>query len=300
MTKEEISNRFKKLQKHICQELESLDRKMKFSSDIWQRPEGGGGDTRTIQNTEIIEKGGVNFSQVWGTTPQKILDALDLKKSTFFATGVSIVLHAKNPHMPIIHMNVRYFEMSNGTWWFGGGIDLTPIYVIPQQAKRFHQLLKETSDKFSTSFYPKFKDWADDYFFIKHRNETRGIGGIFFDRLNEESSDISKQDIFSYCISLGKLFPEIYIELSEANSSLPYGQEELNWQLIRRSRYVEYNLVYDKGTKFGLDTKGRTESILMSLPPMAKWEYNYEPKTKLELNTLLFLKKGINWLEIDN
>ena len=246
----------------------------------------------------LFEKGGVNFSQVHGNTPQKILNALQLEESEFFASGVSIVLHPESPMVPIIHMNVRYFEMSSGHWWFGGGIDLTPHYVDHEDAKFFHNQLKTACDQYDLSYYPKFKNWADDYFFIKHRKETRGIGGIFFDQLNDTTySNKSKSELFEFVKSIGTSFVPTYEHLAVSNRTKSYDQKEKDWQLLRRGRYVEFNLVWDRGTKFGLDTDGRTESILMSLPEQANWSYNHQvdPNSK-EAETQSLLKKGINWI----
>jgi coproporphyrinogen III oxidase len=198
--------------------------------------------------------------------------------------------------VPIIHMNIRYFEMEDGTHWFGGGIDLTPHYIVPEDATYFHQKLKETCDSFDPSYYPKFKEWADDYFFIRHREETRGIGGIFYDRLSA-TSDSHFQEILDFSLALGRLFPEVYTHLMHKNGQLPFGKEEKAWQNLRRGRYVEFNLVWDAGTKFGLDTNGRTESILMSMPPQAEWTYQHQPQPgSAEQFTLDHLKKGIDWL----
>lgn len=295
ISKEEIANWFKGLQDSICNALEDLDGKSTFIEDSWTRPEGGGGRSRVIKNGDIIEKGGVNFSAVSGPTPEKILQALNLPAADFFATGVSIVLHPNNPWVPIIHMNVRYFEMSNGVWWFGGGIDLTPHIVIPERAKSFHQHLKDTCDRHDHSFYPKFKQWADDYFFVKHRNETRGIGGIFFDRLSD-SEGKSKKDQWKFVQDVGETFIPAYTDAVVDLRNKAFTEAEKNWQKIRRGRYVEFNLVHDKGTKFGLDTNGRTESILMSLPPEANWEYDYQPEDVQQKETLSLLKKGIDWV----
>jgi coproporphyrinogen III oxidase len=193
-------------------------------------------------------------------------------------------------------MNIRYFEMEDGTHWFGGGIDLTPHYIVPEEAAYFHRRLKETCDAFDFSYYPKFKNWADDYFFIKHRQETRGIGGIFYDRLSA-NSDTHFQEILDFSLALGRLFPEIYTHFMKKNSLLPYGPEQKAWQGLRRGRYVEFNLVWDAGTKFGLDTNGRTESILMSMPPLAEWAYQHEPHPdSAEAFTQAHLKKEIDWL----
>jgi len=279
------------LQDHICGRLEALDEEGKFLEDAWERPGGGGGRTRIIQGKHI-EKGGVNFSAVSGDMPEKITKALNIGATEFFATGVSIVLHPKNPHVPIIHMNVRYFETTSGLWWFGGGIDLTPHYVDDALATDFHKALKTTCDKHDSDYYPEFKKWADDYFYIKHRKETRGIGGIFFDRLNEERG--KKEDLFNFVSDVGYAFPDLYANQFESNYQRSFSEQEKEWQLHRRGRYVEFNLVWDRGTRFGLDTDGNIESILMSLPAIAQWTYKYKAGEKEQL-TLDKLKKGIDW-----
>ena len=294
ITKENIADWFKGLQDDICQGLSELNGGIPFHEDNWQRPEGGGGRTRIIEGP-VIEKGGVNFSAVHGETPQKILDALKLEKADFFATGVSIVLHSVNPHVPIIHMNVRYFEMSDGTYWFGGGIDLTPHYIRDEDAIFFHETLKNACDKHDKEYYPKFKKWADDYFYIQHREETRGIGGIFFDRLNKEKD---KDTLFQFVQEIGNTFLKVYLPIADKHKDTPFTDQHKKWQKIRRGRYVEFNLVYDKGTKFGLDTGGRIESILMSLPKDASWEYNFQTLQGSDEDlTLKKLKKGINWVK---
>jgi coproporphyrinogen III oxidase len=297
MSKEEISNWFKRLQEDICRALEAADGNGKFIVDEWQRAGGGGGISRVLENGKIIEKGGVNFSAVWGKTPEPSLKTLNLtgNQSEFFATGVSIVIHPSNPMVPIIHMNVRYFELSDGTWWFGGGIDLTPHYVIEEDARYFHRKLKAVCDQHHESYYAEFKKWADDYFFIRHRDETRGIGGIFFDHLKAENH-FTKESRFEFVKSVGLSFAPIYSYFMKKNSTLPFNEGNKQWQYLRRGRYVEFNLVWDRGTKFGLETDGRTESILMSLPPQANWVYNYQPtENSEEAKTLALLKKGIDW-----
>jgi coproporphyrinogen III oxidase len=287
---------FRELQDKISTELEKLDGTGKFIQDNWTREEGGGGRSRSIAEGSLIEKGGVNFSAVHGKTPDKILKALNLSQADFYATGISLVLHPQNPWSPIIHMNLRYFEMSNGVHWFGGGIDLTPHYVRPEDAVFFHQQLKNACDKHHPRWYKDFKKWADDYFFIEHRNETRGIGGIFFDRLSGNQEKTIDQ-IFAFVREIGNTFLPVYTPLLKKTSGLAFDEKEKQWQYMRRGRYVEFNLVYDKGTKFGLDTNGRTESILMSLPPLASWKYNFQPeKGSEEMKTLDWLKKDINWL----
>ncbi len=301
LEKEEITNWFRSLQDSICSQLQKADGQGTFHEDKWDREGGGGGRTRVMTNGHIIEKGGVNFSAVEGELAENISKALGLDRSTFYATGVSIVIHPQNPMVPIIHMNVRYFETTSkdgsSNWWFGGGIDLTPHYVDENDAQYFHKQLKKVCDQHDSSYYQEFKKWADDYFYIKHRNETRGIGGIFFDRMNEKRGK-SKEELFAFVQSVGESFAPIYTHFMVKNSLIMYGEKELNWQKLRRGRYVEFNLVWDKGTKFGLDTDGRTESILMSLPPQANWEYEYKPiPNSEEAKTLPFLRKGKDWIK---
>jgi coproporphyrinogen III oxidase len=299
---DKVSDKFKEIQDSICAALEKADGKSKFQEDAWTREGGGGGRTRVLQHGDVIEKGGVNFSAVHGTLPNKISTALGLNSSEFFATGVSIVMHPNHPHIPIIHMNIRYFETKddngNSKYWFGGGIDLTPHYIQPEQASWFHQQLKSVCDQFDAAYYPKFKKWADDYFFIEHRDETRGVGGIFFDRLSD-GENRSMEELFDYVVAVGMSFAPIYTHLIEINRDKEYTAEEKDWQIVRRGRYVEFNLVYDKGTKFGLDTKGRIESILMSLPLQAGWPYDLKvKKNSPEEQTLSKLKKGIDWVSM--
>lgn len=301
--KQTITNWFKGLQDRICTGLETLDGKARFQEDLWKRQGGGGGRTRVIQDGNVLEKGGVNFSAVEGDMPAKLLKVLKVEADTsnpitFYATGVSIVLHPRSPRTPIIHMNVRYFEMSNGIWWFGGGIDLTPHYIDQQLASDFHNGLKAVCDQYDPAYYPEFKTWADNYFFIPHRNETRGVGGIFFDRLNA-TDNFTKEDRWAFVQAVGDAFVDLYSHQVAATRDLDYGKNELDWQRLRRGRYVEFNLAWDRGTKFGLETNGRAESILMSLPPQADWAYCYQPKANSpEEATLEQLKKGINWADL--
>ncbi|MES2799635.1 MAG: oxygen-dependent coproporphyrinogen oxidase [Bacteroidota bacterium] len=298
MDKNSIANSFRELQDHICVALEKVDGKALFQQDLWEREEGGGGRTRTLIDGNIIEKGGVAFSEVHGPVSNVMKKQLQLDGEVFFATGVSIVLHAASPHIPIIHMNVRYFELDNGkSYWFGGGIDLTPHYIDTSLAGDFHRALKEVCDQYNPAFYPKFKVWADDYFFNVHRNETRGVGGIFFDHLSAVEAGISKDQLLEFCIALGELFPILYKHQVDAGKELPVKESHSAWQSIRRGRYVEFNLVHDRGTKFGLLSGGRTESILMSLPPMAKWEYGQVLEDhSQESESLRLLKKDIDWV----
>lgn len=304
-SKEEITNWLKGLQKNICQQIEKEDGKGAFQFDEWEHHAGGGGISGVINNGAVIEKGGVNFSGVAGEAPPTLLQTLEVKQQsktplTFYATGVSIVLHPSNPMVPIIHMNVRYFELSNGVYWFGGGIDLTPHIIDKEQAQYFHEQLKSACDPFDTSYYDRFKKWADEYFYIPHRKETRGIGGIFFDRLNDNENK-SKRELFEFLQAVGNTFAPTYVHLMSINKSKPYDEAHKNWQYLRRGRYAEFNLAWDRGTKFGLQTSGRTESILMSMPPQANWVYNYQPKEgSFEADTLALLKKDIDWLNSTN
>ncbi|MBC8153348.1 MAG: oxygen-dependent coproporphyrinogen oxidase, partial [Bacteroidetes bacterium] len=283
ITKEAITAFFTDLQDRICAELEAADGAGRFREDHWERPGGGGGRSRILTGGHVIEKGGVGFSAVYGEATAATLGQLNLTKSDyqttpeFYATGVSIVLHPRNPMVPIIHMNVRYFEMSTGHNWFGGGIDLTPHYVVDADARWFHRQLKAVCDRHNPNWHPRFRDWADDYFYIPHRQETRGIGGIFFDYLTP-TTDLTKESIFAFVQAVGNAFAPIYTHFMRQNRDLPAGEREKQWQLLRRGRYVEFNLVWDRGTKFGLETNGRTESILMSMPPQANWEYMHEPE----------------------
>jgi coproporphyrinogen III oxidase len=301
ITKEQIAEQYQQIQNEICAGLELADGSGKFQEEIWDRDGGGGGRTRIIQNGNVLEKAGVNFSAVYGKLPDTIKKTFGVSDDDFFATGVSIVIHPDNPWIPIIHMNIRYFEMISETGkemrWFGGGIDLSPHFVIEDDARFFHRSLKHTCDKFHSDFYSKFKNWADDYFFIKHRQETRGIGGIFYDRLNPQTTGLEWADIFEFSKAVGRTFLPVYIELINRNKEKLVKEDEKLWQYQRRSRYAEFNLVYDSGTKFGLDTNGRIESILMSLPPQANWVYNFNAKPGSEQEkTLGLLKKGINWI----
>ena len=295
ISKNEIAAYFRLLQDHICGALEKADGKAKFEEDRWQREGGGGGRSRVIQDGSLFEKGGVNFSEVHGKAPDFMKEKHDDAPGTFYATGVSIVIHPLSPMIPIIHLNVRYLELGNRIW-FGGGIDLTPVYFHEEDVRFFHRQLKSVCDRFSPEFYPRFKSWADDYFYIVHRNETRGAGGIFFDHL-EPDTEFPLNRLFEFVKAVGESFVPVYLELVSRNRDAGYGEKEKQWQSIRRGRYAEFNLVYDRGTKFGLETGGRTESILMSLPPLAAWKYDYRPdENSDEARTLGYLKKAIGWI----
>lgn len=294
--KETIQSAFKSIQDDIVRQLLEVDTKAELKEDLWKRDGGGGGRTRIIQKGKIIEKGGVNFSAVHGDLPAPLCKEFKIESGQFFATGVSIVIHPHNPHVPIIHMNIRYFELSDGTYWFGGGIDLTPHYVVKEDAGFFHEALQRVCDRHHPEFYNEFKKWADQYFYIPHRQETRGVGGIFFDKL-KENEHLTKKQCFDFVCDVGNTFAPVYTTLMQKHGDVSYTEEEKQWQLLRRGRYVEFNLVYDRGTKFGLQTNGRIESILMSLPKTAGWEYDFTPEEgSKEAATLKLLRKGVNWV----
>lgn len=284
------------LQDEICHSLTQADGKASFREDPWTRAEGGGGRSRVMTDGAVFEKAGVNFSHVHGTMPEKIATRLNLPPGSFFhATGVSLVLHPHSPHVPITHMNIRYFEIPGNTWWFGGGIDLTPVYVDRDDARFFHRALKSTCDRHDPEYYTRFKKWCDEYFFLKHRNEMRGIGGIFFDHLRGETEE-EKSKLFSFWKDVGNTFAPTYCDIVSRHTGKPYTGAEKKFQLLRRSRYVEFNLLYDAGTKFGLDTGGRIESILMSMPPVAGWEYDYHALPDSKEEETLKLLQPKDWV----
>ena len=291
----EIAQVFRDLQLEIVEALSAHDGQAEFQADSWVRTEGGGGVTMTMDHGRVIEKGGVAFSKVTGEITPVMKQQMGMQGDSFLATGVSIVLHSVHPMHPTIHMNVRYFETNEGKSWFGGGIDLTPMYVNMQEAAKFHQHLKSICDTFNLTAYDRYKAWADEYFYLPHRNETRGVGGIFFDHLVPES-DTDRLKILDFCLALGKKFPSIYQEQT-MDTPVEASPEQYEWQSLRRSRYVEYNLLFDRGTKFGIISNGRTESILLSMPPMAKWKYNVVTREgSKEFETLSALKKDVDWI----
>lgn len=265
---------FQHLQDRICQALAEADGQAAFREDIWQREGGGGGRTRVLENGALFEKAGVNFSAVAGELPENFADRVGPGEGRkFFATGVSLVLHPHNPYVPTVHANFRFLERG-ATGWFGGGADLTPYYPFREDVVHFHRTLKNACDKHDDiADYTHFKRWCDEYFYIKHRNEARGVGGIFFDYLKGDL-----EAVFAFVREASESFLPAYLPIAERRRHHLYGEREREFQLIRRGRYVEFNLVYDRGTTFGLETRGRTESILMSLPPRAGWQYDYQPE----------------------
>jgi coproporphyrinogen III oxidase len=295
MRRDLVAQTYRNLQQQICSQLENADGKAVFLDDNWKN-EIGYGHTMVLQEGDAIEKAAVNFSDVGGRVTDSMRQALKITEGQdYFASGISSIIHPLNPFVPIIHMNVRYFELSSGESWFGGGIDLTPHYVDEQEAAWFHQELKAICNRFDRVYYKKFKEWADQYFYLTHRNETRGVGGIFFDH-QPAAEELAFEKLFEFTCSLAEAYPRIYIHLLNKNRDHVYSEREKNWQYLRRGRYVEFNLLYDRGTKFGLESGGRTESIFLSLPPMASWIYGFKPaEDSREARTLGLLKKGIEW-----
>ncbi|MGG9972348.1 oxygen-dependent coproporphyrinogen oxidase [Ferruginibacter sp. SUN002] len=280
------------LQNKICDGLSNEDGKAKFIEDLWERPEGGGGKTRVITNGNVFEKGGVNTSVVSGDVTDTMRKQLGIDGDKWFACGLSLVIHPKNPYVPTVHANWRYFELYDKDGniidqWFGGGSDLTPYYLFEEDVKHFHQTLKNVIDPFGSDLHKRYKKWCDEYFSNTHRNnETRGVGGVFYDHLNPTPSfDIEK--LFAFQQANGNAFLQGYLPIVNKRKNTAYGEREINWQEIRRGRYVEFNLIHDRGTIFGLKTGGRTESILMSLPPRARWAYDYTPEKGTEEDKLL-------------
>lgn len=299
--KEKFYRYIEQLQNQITAKLEDIDGKAKFREDLWDRPEGGGGRTRVIENGAVFEKGGVNISAVHGPLPPAMQQYFKVSDVDFFACGLSLVLHPKNPMVPTVHANWRYFEMYDKEGnvvdqWFGGGQDLTPYYLFDEDAVHFHQISKEACSRHNLKFYPEYKKKCDKYFWNSHREEARGIGGLFFDYL-KPTKEMSIEEWYDFVIEIGDSFLEAYVPIVERRKNLPYSTENRKWQEIRRGRYVEFNLVHDKGTLFGLRTNGRIESILMSLPPHVQWVYDHHPEPGSEEEKLLnILKKPKDWL----
>jgi coproporphyrinogen III oxidase len=278
---EAVRGYFIELQDRICKELEAADGQAKFMEDNWQREGGGGGGrTRVLTDGGVFEQGGVNFSQVTGDSLPVSATASrpELAGRSFEALGVSLVIHSHNPYIPTSHANVRFFiaekEGEEPIWWFGGGYDLTPYYGFEEDVVSWHQTAKAACETFGDDVYPRYKQWCDDYFWLKHRNEPRGVGGLFFDDLNEGGFE----QCFNFMKSVGDSYTQAYLPIVQRRKETAFGERERDFQLYRRGRYVEFNLVYDRGTLFGLQSGGRTESILMSLPPLVKWRYNWQPE----------------------
>ncbi len=287
------------LQDNICNALSEEDGKQTFFEDQWQREQGGGGRTRVLTDGAVFEQAGVNFSHVYGNQLPKSATAArpELEGRDFQAVGVSLVIHPHNPYIPTSHANVRFFiaekENADPVWWFGGGFDLTPYYADKQDVIHWHQTAKAACDPFGDDVYAKYKKWCDEYFYLKHRDETRGVGGLFFDDLNEWGFEKS----FEFMQSVGNSYIPAYRPIVSKHKNDAYGEKERDFQLYRRGRYVEYNLVYDRGTLFGLQTGGRTESILMSLPPLVKWRYNWSPEQgSKEADLYDNYLKPVDWL----
>ncbi len=276
------------LQSQITSALMAQDDKLELIEDNWDREQGGGGRSRVMKNGQLFEQAGINFSHVFGDSLPASATAHrpELAGRSFQAMGVSLVIHPLNPYVPTTHMNVRFFIAEKAgedpIWWFGGGFDLTPYYGFTEDAIYWHQTAKKACDEFGEEVYPRYKQWCDDYFFLKHRNEPRGIGGIFFDDLNEWGFETS----FKFMQSVGNHFMLAYLPIVLKRKEMPYSDKQRQFQLYRRGRYVEFNLVYDRGTLFGLQSGGRTESILMSLPPLVKWQYDWQPESGSEESNL--------------
>ncbi len=291
------------LQDKICQALEQADGSATFQEDNWQRPEGGGGRTRVLTDSSVIEQGGVNYSYVSGDQlpPSATAHRPELAGRTWQACGVSLVIHPKNPHIPTSHANVRFFiaekEGEEPVWWFGGGFDLTPFYPVKEDVIHWHQTAADLCAPFGDNIYQEHKKWCDDYFYLKHRDETRGVGGLFFDDLNQWDFDTC----LNYIKAVGQGFIDAYVPIINKRKDKEYSEEQRQFQLYRRGRYVEFNLVFDRGTLFGLQSGGRTESILMSMPPLVRWQYNYQPEPdSLEAQLYAHYLKPQDWLGLES
>ena len=286
------------LQTRICTAIEKVDGNAQFVDDAWTRSAGGGGVTRVLRDGAVFEQAGVNFSRVYGQSlpPSATAHRPELAGGSFVATGLSLVLHPRNPYAPTTHANVRYFEASKPgvepVWWFGGGFDLTPFYPFDEDVRHWHTVARDVCAPFGEQVYPRYKQWCDEYFYIKHRQETRGVGGLFYDDLNEGGFD----RCFAFMQAVGQGFLDAYLPIIERRKDRPFGEREREFQLYRRGRYVEFNLVYDRGTLFGLQSGGRTESILMSLPPRVRFEYAYEPEAGSAEAALSSYLKPRDWL----
>jgi coproporphyrinogen III oxidase len=300
---ERVKRYLLKLQDQICAGLETEDGPGRFNEDLWEREAGGGGRTRVLEQGAVFEQAGVNFSHVFGNRlpPSATAARPELEGRDFQAMGLSLVIHPRNPHVPTSHANVRFFiankadaagDDDGSIWWFGGGYDLTPYYPNREDIVHWHETARATCQPFGDDVYPRYKKWCDEYFYLKHRNECRGVGGLFFDDLNEWGFEPS----FDFMRAIGDSYLPAYLPIVQRRKGLKYGETERNFQLYRRGRYVEFNLVYDRGTLFGLQSGGRTESILMSLPPLVSWRYNYQPETGSAEAELYKCLKPTDWL----
>ena len=300
--KKRFSTYIDQLQNRISSALEEIDGAARFQIDNWERPGGGGGQSRVLENGAVFEKGGVNVSKVYGQLPEPMKANLKVVQGDFFACGISLVIHPNSPLVPTVHANFRYFELYDNNkkvvdQWFGGGIDLTPYYLFDEDVVHFHQQCKSVCDAHDPAFYQTFKDKCDRYFWNTHRDEARGVGGLFFDYCRA-SDERSIEQWFDFVTASGDAFLDCFTPIVNKRKDLPFGPEQRNWQELRRGRYVEFNLIHDKGTLFGLKTQGRIESILMSLPPAVQWKYNVSPAAGSEEERLVrVLQKPINWIK---
>jgi len=282
-----IESGYRRFQSEFVAAIEGLDGDAVFGSDVWTRPQGGGGETRILSGGHHIEKAAVNFSSVWGATPPNLSDRMADAADHFHATGVSIIVHPRNPYAPTFHANIRYFETDTGACWFGGGADLTPYYLFEEDARHFHTALKECCARHPTADHAAWKSACDEYFHLSHRGEARGIGGLFFDHLTDDPDQV-----WDFQMDLASILPEAYVPILDRRVGTPWGDRQAEWHRIRRGRYVEFNLVWDRGTRFGLETGGRTESILASMPPAAEWRYSHEPDPGTPEADLLAMLRG--------
>lgn len=292
----------KQLQNTICNALEKADGKERFQEDQWKREEGGGGFSRILEKGDVFEKAGVNISEVYGKLPEAMRKTFGVEDANFFATGISLVVHPYNPHCPTSHANWRYFEMYDKNdetidAWFGGGLDLTPHYIYEEDVKHWHSVCKKACAINEENLYQEYKEECDKYFFNSHRGEARGIGGLFFDYLRHGDKGFSHEQWFQFVQDTGNSFHEAYLPIIEKHKNQPFSEQEKYWQEIRRGRYVEFNLIHDRGTLFGLKTNGRIESIFMSLPPTVRWDYDFQPLGKEEEKLLEVLRNPKEWVK---
>lgn len=286
MNRAEIEAGYRETQGNFAAALEGVDGSGRFDRQAWDRPGGGGGETWTLAGDGAIERVAVNFSAVWGDVPDTLAERMSGSGDRFFATGISTIVHPRNPHAPTFHANLRYFE-TDSTAWFGGGADLTPYYLFEEDARHFHRILRRVCERHPVADYPAWKAECDRYFYLPHRAEARGIGGLFFDHVSERHEEVQ-----AFQVDLGASLSAAYVPILEDRLATPHGEEQRHWHELRRGRYVEFNLVWDRGTRFGLDTGGRTESILASLPPRARWDESFHPKPGSPEAELLDLLRG--------